>query len=224
MVKKTGAIFFLFLEILLGSVATIASLLIFLKLTGEIMEKEVFPIDSQILAFFYHARTPLLTTFMVSITNLGGGVMIGLAVFVMIVFLIKKYFKEALIFAFLFCMSGINNVLLKNLIKRNRPHYHPLIIEKDYSFPSGHAMNSFVFYFTLSYLLFHITKNKKLSIGVACLSACLVFLIGVSRIYLGVHYPSDVVGGYVGGFVWFVSVLFIQKTLAVYKVFQVRNS
>ncbi len=187
------------------------------------MENEVFPIDSQILSFFYHVRTPLLTALMINITNLGGVIMITLAVIIMIVFVIKKYFKEALIFAFLFCMSGINNVLLKNLIKRNRPQFHPLITEKDYSFPSGHAMNSFVFYFTLSYLLFHITKNKKLSITVALFSAFLVFLIGISRIYLGVHYPSDVVGGYVGGLVWFISVLLIQKTLAVYKIFQTRR-
>lgn len=177
------------------------------------MENYLVSFDLSVLQFFYLLRSPLLTVFFINITNLGGTVLVWLGAFIIFFLLVKKYYKEALLFS---CTTGgsvILNSLLKNFFHRSRPQLHPLILENNYSFPSGHAMNSFVFYIMLSYLIFCLTENKKVSIKIAFSSIVLVELIGLSRIYLGVHYPTDVLGGYIIGFLWMRAALFLYGRL-----------
>ncbi len=88
------------------------------------------------------------------------------------------------------------NYILKIIFKRPRPIEHRLISESGYSFPSGHSMASMAFYGFLIYLIYKYVENKYLKIGFICLLSCLIVLIGVSRIYLGVHYLSDVLSGF----------------------------
>lgn len=219
-VERRRVMFLLFWEVILGIIFTAGSVLLFIKIRGEVLEKDLLPLDLSILQFFYHLRTPPLNNLMIGISYLGGEIMIIFGILITIFLLLKKHKKEAILFAFILGMAGIIDTVLKNLVQRPRPQFHPLVIEKDFSFPSGHAMDSFVFYLTLSYLIFHITKNKKLSMVVMILSLVLILLIGISRIYLGVHYPTDVIAGYVGGLFWFTSVLLIDKTLTFYKFFK----
>ena len=160
------------------------------------------PIDSLdflILSFFYHLRSPLLNSVMIGITTLGGGALIAFGILVTLFLLIKRYYSKAFQFASIVILGGLFNILLKNIFQRARPQFYPLIKETDFSYPSGHAMNSLIFYLLLSYIFFRITKNTKLSIVFTSFSAFLIALIGVSRVYLGVHYPTDVIGGYMGG-------------------------
>ena len=132
---------------------------------------------------------------MINITDLGGEIMIGFGIVIVIFLLLNRRWREAALFTFIVGGAGVINTVLKNIFQRVRPQFYPLITERDYSFPSGHAMDSFVFYLALSYLLFHVTKNRRLSIAITILSIFLIGLIGVSRIYLGVHYSSDVLEG-----------------------------
>jgi len=100
------------------------------------------------------------------------------------------------------------NLLLKNLFARPRPYFeHPLVVETSYSFPSGQAMESLVVYGMLAYfavLTLRGRAKRAVAVGGA---AVLVILIGFSRLYLGAHYPSDVVGGFVAGGAWLSAII-----------------
>jgi undecaprenyl-diphosphatase len=99
--------------------------------------------------------------------------------------------------------SAVLAQLLKGLFARPRPFFeHPLLIETSYSFPSGHAMESLVVYGMLAYFAVLALKTWRARTAVVFGAALLVLLIGLSRMYLGVHYFSDVVAGYAAGGVW----------------------
>ena len=101
------------------------------------------------------------------------------------------------------------NLLLKDLFARPRPHFeHPFVAETSHSFPSGQAMESLVAYGMLSYLLAVLILRGRAKRAVAVGGAAvLVILIGFSRVYLGAHYPSDVVGGFAAGGAWLSAVI-----------------
>ncbi len=95
------------------------------------------------------------------------------------------------------------NLLLKDIFARPRPHFeHPLLVETSYSFPSGQAMESLVVYGMLAYFATLTLRGKGKRAASVCGAAVLVVLIGCSRVYLGAHYVSDVVAGFVAGGAW----------------------
>ena len=89
------------------------------------------------------------------------------------------------------------NLMLKNIVERPRPIGYRLIDETGYSFPSGHSMISAAFYGLIIYFIWKNVKNKKLKYISCALLGLLIAFIGISRIYLGVHYASDVLGGFI---------------------------
>lgn len=95
----------------------------------------------------------------------------------------------------LLCVGALNQ-LLKYIVQRPRPNEFRLINESGYSFPSGHSMASTAFYGFFIYLIYKKVKNKKLKIILITLLTLLIILIGISRIYLGVHYTTDVIAGF----------------------------
>lgn len=211
----------LFLEIFIGILAIIGSLFIFLKLSNKIIGNEIVFFDSIIMNSLYGLHSPLLTSVMKTITFVGGEVFLGSAILITIfILIIKNYKKDAVIFGFILFFGIVLNLWLKGFFERPRPDILAIIIEKTYSFPSGHSMNSFVFFMSLSYFIFHNTRNKKLGLWLSLISAVIVFLIGLSRIYMGVHYPSDVLGGYAAGLVWFAAVLLFEKILIFFRLFR----
>ena len=90
----------------------------------------------------------------------------------------------------------ILNVLLKGILQRPRPIEYRIINESGYSFPSGHSMVSMAFYGYLIYLIYKYIKNKYLKYTLITILSALIIIIGTSRIYLGVHYTSDVIAGF----------------------------
>ncbi len=108
---------------------------------------------------------------------------------------IKLSRKDAIICDILTIASISSNLIIKNLIRRSRPSVIRLIKQGGFSFPSGHSMISIMLYGYLFYLARNNIKNKKVSILMQCLLIILIISICISRIYLGVHYASDVLGG-----------------------------
>ncbi|MGF6950693.1 membrane-associated phospholipid phosphatase [Neobacillus sp. B4I6] len=107
--------------------------------------------------------------------------------------------------------SAILNGILKQFFQRVRPDFHRLIDIEGYSFPSGHAMNAFTVYGILSFLLWrHIPSRFGRGVLIS-VSIIMILAIGISRIYLGVHYPSDIIGGYFASGFWITTaILFFQ--------------
>lgn len=211
-------------EIVIGICAVIGSLFIFLKLADKIIDKQVIFFDSSLIHSVYALRNPAMTSFMKSITFFGGEIFLGAAIIVTILILLKKHKRDAVIFTCILLFGLGLNLLLKDMFQRPRPTFMPLIHETSYSFPSGHAMNSFVFYMSLAYFIFHNTRKKKLSVILTCVFGLLILLIGISRIYLGVHYPSDVLAGYAAGLLWFCLVLLFEKSLLFLRLFKIKKT
>ena len=113
-------------------------------------------------------------------------------------------------------ISTALNVLLKNIINRPRPDGYRIISETGYSFPSGHSMISMAFYGLILYIVFKNVKNKNIRNLLTVLIAILIFLIGFSRIYLGVHYVSDVLGGFIISIAYLI--LFTTITKPIFKL------
>ena len=132
------------------------------------------------------------------ITNFGG--VIGLIVIAIITSTIliinKKKLMGILLLVNLAC-SALLNQILKRIVQRPRPTEYRLIEESGYSFPSGHSMISTAFYGFLIYLIFKNAKNKYVKWTSIIFLSILIALIGISRIYLGVHYTSDVMAGFI---------------------------
>lgn len=110
---------------------------------------------------------------------------------------------EILLFVTILGGSVLLNLLLKLAFHRDRPSLHRLIEETGFSFPSGHSMQAFAFYAGLTFLFWRHMPNKYARASIGVLGALLTVCIGLSRIYLGVHYPSDVVGGFLASGSWF---------------------
>ena len=121
-------------------------------------------------------------------------VLIGITV---ILFILLKNKKVGACIAFNLIIIGAINQALKLLVQRPRPEGFRLIEETGYSFPSGHSMASTAFYGLMIYLVFKNVKNKTAKTIICALFGLLIILIGMSRIYLGVHYASDVIAGFV---------------------------
>ena len=110
--------------------------------------------------------------------------------------------------------SAVLNHVLKGLFERPRPHFeHPLLIETSYSFPSGHAMESFVVYGMLAYFAVLALRTWEWRVGAVLGASLVVVLIGFSRMYLGVHYFSDVIAGYAAGGVWLSALITGVETI-----------
>ena len=156
----------------------------------------------QIIALFIHQSLPqdgFFLSFFKAITFLGSTFFISIIViFSGIFFLFRGRFHKAHIMLLAGIFSGIASTLAKYLIKRPRPDIWALTSVPDsYSFPSGHALITLVVFGMISYFLAeHYPKPKRI-----IYSSCLVllFLVGLSRVYLGIHWPSDVLGGWIIG-------------------------
>lgn len=220
-VRDTPVALLIGFEIVIGSVLSGFSFIIFAKLTDTVLEKEKMILDTAITQSIYTFRSPLMTQIMFIITSLGSYFLIAGSIIILLILLYKKRRHEAVLFSFIVLMGAVINSLLKIIIQRPRPTLLPLVIEQYFSFPSGHSMNSFVFFITVTYFIYHFTRNKKVSVIIAFFCALLILLIGISRVYLGAHYPSDVLGGYIAGLFWFLAIIVLDRAFTLFRLFNV---
>lgn len=170
-------------------------------------------LDIWTMSFAKSIRTNFLTLFFKTITYLGEwSVLLVVAILVSTILITKRKKKYDVLLA-LISFSGLGIVfLLKNFIHRERP-LNGLVNESSFSFPSAHALMSVVFYGFIIYLLWPNMKSTKIKTFKIFFGLILVLLIGFSRVYLGVHYLSDVLGGYIIGAVLLVIGIYGSKLI-----------
>ena len=167
----------------------------FLALAEDVFNKEIMYGD--IIGY------KLISTFLTSdfvtpiakfITNFGGAIFLSIATVMLFLFIKNKKIGLSIISNIV--IITVLNQLLKRILQRPRPTEFRIVEETGYSFPSGHSMVSMAFYGYLIYLIYRYIKNKYIKWSLIVLLSILICLIGISRIYLGVHYTSDVLGGF----------------------------
>ncbi|MGG7579668.1 phosphatase PAP2 family protein [Rhizobium sp. Nf11,1] len=203
------------------TVASIAGGLFLLqRLTSEVIEGETLRFDESILLALRHQgdlSMPIgpawLTHAVGDITSLGGITVLSLMTVLITVYLLLDRRWPIAIFVFSSVLSGwLASTLLKILVARPRPDVVPHLVEvSDLSFPSGHAMVSAVTYLTLGALLARTQRYPSTRIFVMGAGVFLAVIIGLSRIYLGVHYPTDVFAGWCAGALWALGCWLVSK-------------
>lgn len=212
--------FTLFAEIVISTMVSLIAVLAFFKLADDVLQKEVLAIDAAITNIVVSHQPDILTNVMYVITNFGSPYVLLLGSAILCVYLYNKKKKDVLIFLTIFSTGVVINFLLKEFFQRPRPDQFQLLTEYGFSFPSGHAMNSFVFYSAVAYFILRSSKNIKLSFIASLVCAAIITAIGASRVYLGVHYLSDVLAGYIAGFLWFNCAILLEKTIIISRLYK----
>jgi membrane protein DedA with SNARE-associated domain len=189
-------------------------------LLGELVE-DVFTddplvrFDQAIATILHNLATPTLTALFLIITALGSVEIIGLVgVIVAVILGVRRRWLSLGTWLAALAGGAVLNQLLKALFARPRPYFeYPLALETSYSFPSGHATMSLVLYGMLAYFAVLNLRTWRARTAVVFGITLLVLLIGFSRMYLGVHYFSDVVAGFASAGVWLSAVITGAETL-----------
>ena len=164
----------------------------------EIMNGDIVGYDIVSKLFKFNVSTPIAKF----ITNFGGAIFV-ISLTTILFFVIKDKKIGISIITNLGIVTILNQII-KFIMQRPRPTEFRIIEETGYSFPSGHSMVSLAFYGYLIYLIYKYINNKHLKRTLIIILSVLICIIGVSRIYLGVHYTSDVLGGFLISFAYLI--------------------
>jgi undecaprenyl-diphosphatase len=174
-----------------------------------ISDHKILQFDGTVIQAVQGLESPTLTSVMKFFTFIGSAPFVSILIICLIFFLYKilHHRQELILFMGAVIGSAALNGLLKHLFHRMRPDLHRLIDVGGYSFPSGHAMNAFTVYGILSFLLWRHISTRWGRILLIVFSFFMILMIGISRIYLGVHYPSDIAGGYFASGFWLATAI-----------------
>jgi undecaprenyl-diphosphatase len=199
--------------LLIGLGTALAALLFFLWLAEEVLEGDTQAFDDNLRMLIHRYASPAITLLMQVFSFFGSiaclFVMSGLTALYFAA--IKKWRELALLAVII-----VGGLILENGLKfsfhRPRPvSFFGTQTPATYSFPSGHALLSLCFYSAAAYLITRRFKSKAARILVWCVTGLLVGFIGLSRIYLGMHYPSDVIAGYLTATIWVISIALAER-------------
>jgi undecaprenyl-diphosphatase len=186
-------------------------LLTFVNLAGEVTEGDTQAFDVKIVRALRDPADPSrplgpawLEDALLDLTAIGGPTVLGLVVFAVAGFLLLQgRYRTALFIAITLFSGELVNSVMKHAFNRPRPTVVPHLREAfSTSFPSGHAMESAIVYLTLGAMLMRVAESRLTKLYCMGMAILLTVIVGVSRVYLGVHYPTDVIGGWIIGFVW----------------------
>ena len=186
-------------------------LLVFLTLASEVVEGDTQAFDTKILQTLRDSDDPSkpigpawIEVSLLDLTALGGPTVLTLVVLAVIGFLLLQTRYRTALFVVATWLSGeLVSSGLKHAFNRPRPTIVPPLREVfSTSFPSGHAMESAIVYLTLGAILMRVAEDRLTKVYCLGIAVLLTVLVGTSRVYLGVHYPTDVIGGWTIGFAW----------------------
>lgn len=207
------------LRLFFGLVFGVLSLALFAKITEDLLFNELQLFDQLVTNAIRFHPSEILTKGMIYISNMGSPLtltIIGLFL-VGYLLLVRKHIWDAIQIPIVLIGATVLNEALKVFFHRQRPSLIHLVQVSGLSYPSGHAMISFSFYGLLICLLWLNLRKPVLRFFLISLIGILILLIGISRIYLGVHYPSDVVAGFAAGSAWLVACILGLKGIRLYK-------
>ncbi|MBD1807722.1 phosphatase PAP2 family protein [Microcoleus sp. FACHB-SPT15] len=191
-----------------GFLLAALGLWLFSAIADEILDKESFTFDKEILLTLRELHTPVLDKVMLGFTFLGEPVILLIVCLVIGTWLLTRGQRSQATILIIAASGAVAlNTLLKVLFGRARPMLWERVVDVgQYSFPSGHAMISMVIFGIIGYLVS--SKFPLWRIGIISLTILLVTGIGLSRLYLGVHWPTDIIAGYAAGLVWLITCIF----------------
>lgn len=187
-----------------GALVALGGLYAFVEFASHVSSGSTQAFDDRVLQWIAEQRSPALDHIMLEITFLGTGTVVIALVAVSGMFLWLSNHKYS---AILLLVSTIGGILLNNLLKVGFGRPRPQVIDwgtqvVSWSFPSGHAMSAAVVYGTVAYLAARLQRRQLHRALTLSASVILILLIAASRVYLGVHYPSDVLAGIIIGLAW----------------------
>lgn len=206
------------IELILILSLFLSCIIVFLFLGREILEGDAIYFDQAAFEFMDRFVSPAFTTFMVFMSFLGSaGFISGAAITLIVYFLfIKKHRWYSLKVPVIAVGSISLNLITKFFFNRERPVIPHLVKASGLSFPSGHSMVSASFYGLLIYLVWVNVKDARLRYFITGLLIINILLIGASRIYLHVHYATDVMAGFAAGWLWVILAVFGLRRLELY--------
>lgn len=196
-----------------GFIAAVLLLYGFAWIANQVLEQETTAIDNATLNFLQKFASPQLTLAAQIVSLLGSEVVLAVTALALIILAWQRLWDRAFTLVLVTGGAEVLNNILKNLFHRTRPTpVIGLLDAQQFSFPSGHAMVSAAFYFYIAYLTWRLVHGfwRWVLVGGLIL---LVLLIGLSRIYLEVHYLSDVIAGNLAGFLWTDAVILGRQAL-----------
>lgn len=196
---------YLGLHLTVGLAISIASMWIFLSITEDVVHHEAITrFDHAVLDWMHDHRTPVGHAIARAMSALGALWTIAALGLIGAIALMRRR-QRLLLEGWVIALIGgeVLNTFLKHLVQRPRPLYSTILTSHSWSFPSGHAMESLIAYGMVAYALFVLVAHSRPQrVGITVGAALLTLFIGWSRVYLGVHYVSDVIGGYAAGLIW----------------------
>lgn len=193
----------------------------FLEIAERLQGDQLVRFDNLVSQFLFSFRSDSFTQIVTFVTNLG-----DVTAYVIIIPMIATLlyyrghhrWKLSLQATIVLISAFLLNVAIKNLISRPRPLENlRLVIAHSYSFPSGHSMSAIAFYGFLIYLTYKYVPSLILKTALIIVQVLLILSIGLSRIYLGVHFPTDVAAGFIAGLVWLIICIVVFNFINLYR-------
>ncbi len=177
----------------------VISLILFIMLAVYIQAGISVGFEGWVYSEAVEHMSPMLTDIVKGVTHIGDSTFV-IAFCLILIILPKSRKTVALPVSCAVILSALLNILLKDIFARERPDILRLINETSYSFPSGHAMINASLYTILILMIFKFIQSAPRKLALSTLCVLLTVLIGFSRVYLGVHYAGDIIGGWIIGF------------------------
>ena len=189
----------------IGLACVLIGAVLFAELARAVVAGQTLRLDEAVLRWMSANGSPAVDSFMLEVTALGARLVVWMVVMVATAFLLlnRHRWSAALLWVSMLG-AGLINMTMKEFFDRPRPDVFPWRTPHvgNASFPSGHAMTSIVVYGTLGFLLGRLMPTRATRIATYAIAVLVILLVGASRLYLGVHYPSDVLGGFATGGAW----------------------
>lgn len=194
-------------------ISSLLCILAFAGIAALVASNKEIGFDIAVITWIQGLESPFLTEAAKGFTFLGStsAVIVLCAVILLFLYVVLRHRRELLLFMSVMLGTELWNLLLKHSFKRVRPDIHRLIEISGYSFPSGHSMAAFSLYGILTYLLWRHIPYAAGRFLLLAVSGVMILSIGLSRIYLGVHYPSDVLGGFLASCAWMLFAIGIYE-------------